>query len=477
MPLPNFRCWLPMGTFALAAALTGGCQSYVDQPLAPGQTAEQLLNRSLASPDLREYLKQNLGHDLADWPPKTWDFETLNWVAFYYNPSLELARTQWAGAQGSIITGAERPNPSISLEPGYAFNLQGEKSPWFPGLSVDIPIETAGKRGKRIAQAQWLAEAARQNVFAAAWQVRADLREALIDGDAAEKRTAAASRQVNAQQKVVDLLEQRRSAGAIAAEEVSTARVALVKAQADADDAARSLLVARSKLAETLGVPVAALEGLTLSADQVSTGRVFTTEELAAARRTALETRADVQSALANYQASQSALQLEIAKQYPDVHLGSGYVYDLGENKFDLSLGVDLPVFNHNEGPIAEAEAGRREAAAQLLAVQAHVIALIDSATAVSASANGQVDGMRKVDAELRNHLAQVHTQADAGAADALDYQTALLDVSASELALIDAQAQAATAAGQLEDALQVPFANLPALAPDTRAPTLATKP
>jgi len=70
-----------------------------------------------------------------------------------------------------------------------------------------------------------------------------------------------------------------------------------------------------------------------------------------------------------------------------------------------------------------------------------------------------------------------VHTQADAGAADALDYQTALLDVSASELALIDAQAQAATAAGQLEDALQVPFANLPALAPDTRAPTLATKP
>jgi len=477
MPPPIFRCWLPLGAVALIAALVGGCQSYVDQPLAPGQTAAQLLNRSLASPDLRNYLQQNLGHDQTDWPPKSWDFETLNWVAFYYNPSLDLARLQWAGAQGSIITGAERPNPSVTLTPGYAFINQGEKTPWFPGVSVDIPIETAGKRSKRIAQAQWLAEAAKQNIFAAAWQVRADLRQALIDGDAAEKRSVVARRGVEAQQHVVDLLEQRRSVGAIAADAVSSARLALVKAQVDADSTERTLLVARSKLAETLGVPLAALEGQTLSADQVSTGRVFTPEELKAARAVALETRADIQSALANYQASQSALQLEIAKQYPDVHLGSGYVYDLGENKFDMSIGMDLPAFNHNEGPIAEAEAARRQAAAQLLAVQAHVIAQIDSAAAISAAAASQVDGLHKVDAELRKHLDQVHAQIDAGAADALDYQTALLDVSASELALVDAQAQAASASGQLEDALQVPFTNLPALSNDTPATIPATKP
>jgi outer membrane protein TolC len=430
----------------------------------------------LTSPELQDYLKKN-GHDLAEWPPKVWDFETLNWVAFYYNPSLELARQQWAGAQGSIVTGAERPNPSIALTPGYAFNLQGEKTPWFPGVSVDIPVETAGKRGKRIAQAQWLAEAARQNIFAAAWQVRADLRQALIEGDAAEKRVVAAQRQVEAQQRVVDLLEQRRSAGAIAADAVSSARLSLVKAQVDAANGERAQLVARSKLAEILGVPLAALAGQMLSADQFDAGRGLTPEQLVAARMVALETRADIQSALANYQASQSALQLEIAKQYPDVHLGSGYVYDLGENKFDLSVGMDLPAFNHNEGPIAEAEAGREQAAAQLLAVQARVIAQIDSAAAVSAAATGQVDGMRKVDAELHKHLDLVHAQVAAGAADSLDYQTALLDVSASELALIDAQSQAAAAAGQLEDALQVPFTNLPALSQDVRVPTLATKP
>src|SRR5471032_832178 len=117
MPLPTFRCWLPLGAVALVAALAGGCQSYVDQPLAPGQTATQLLNRSLASPDLRDYITKSLGHEVTEWPPKTWDFEMLNWVAFYYNPSLDLARLQWAGAEGSIITGAERPNPSVTFTP------------------------------------------------------------------------------------------------------------------------------------------------------------------------------------------------------------------------------------------------------------------------------------------------------------------------------------------------------------------------
>ena len=58
---------------------------------------------------------------------------------------------------------------------------------------------------------------------------------------------------------------------------------------------------------------------------------------------------------LAEYQASQSALQLEIARQYPDVQLGPGYEFDQGDNKWMLGLGVTLPVFNQNQGAIAAA--------------------------------------------------------------------------------------------------------------------------
>jgi len=472
MPLTGFNRYALLWAMALAATLSGGCQQYVDEPLDAGKTAAQLLDRSLDNPALRDFLQQNLGRDLAEWPRKSWDFETLNWVALYYNPALQVARAQWAQARGGILTGAERPNPTIAIAPGYDFNPSpGTISPWLPLVTLDLPIETAGKREKRIQQAHWLAEAAKQNVFVAAWQVRADLRQALIDWDAAGKRAAITREQIAGQQRVLDLLQQRLQIGAIAADELSATRLALVKAQSDAGSAARTQGVARARIAEVLGVPLSALEGLDFSTAAVATGKNFSPAELSAARAVSLQTRADILAALANYQASQSALQLEIAKQYPDIHLGPGYQYDTGDSKWSLSIGADLPIFNQNEGPIAEAKAARQLAAAQVLALQAHIIAQIDSAAAANAAAVGAVDDLHNIDAELQKHLTSVRAQTDAGAADQLDYQTALLDTGAGELALIDAQAQAASASGQLEDAFQVPFANLPAVQKDPASP------
>jgi hypothetical protein len=54
-----------------------------------------------------------------------------------------------------------------------------------------------------------------------------------------------------------------------------------------------------------------------------------------------------------------------------------------------------------------------------------------------------------------------MRAQLEAGEADQLDYQTSVLDLNAGAVALIDAEARAATATGQLEDAFQVPFADL----------------
>jgi len=54
------------------------------------------------------------------------------------------------------------------------------------------------------------------------------------------------------------------------------------------------------------------------------------TPDFGRSRRQALQGRADVLAALSDYAASESALQLEVAKQYPDVHLNTGYEYDQG---------------------------------------------------------------------------------------------------------------------------------------------------
>jgi outer membrane protein TolC len=439
-----------------AITLSNGCVRYQPRPVALNETASALDSRSLTNTDLRQFLSTNLGREFAEWPMKTWDFETLTWAAFYYHPSLDVARAQWAVATAGRKTAAGRPNPTVSANPGYNFNAMSGLSPWIPGGSFDWPIETAGKHAKRISRAEHLAEAARWNIATAAWQVRSGLRAAMIDAVTTRRRRELLQQQFEAQQSVVQLLEQRLAVGHASVFDVSTARVPLVKLQADLTDARRVEAESRARLAEAIGVPARAVEMFSVRYPLAADAAVNLTSE--EARQGALQHRADVLSALATYEASQANLRVEIARQYPDLHVGSGYQWDQGENKWNLALSVELPILNRNEGPIAEAQARRQEAAVQLLALQARVIAEIDRATASHRATHEQLTDTQRVREAVRDRLKLVEARLTVGGADQLEYQTARTELSASELILLDAEMKRAQAAGQLEDALQIPF-------------------
>src|SRR5262249_28796021 len=131
--------------------------------------------------------------------------------------------------------------------------------------------------------------------------------------------------------------------------------------------------------------------------------------------------RSDILGALAEYEAAQSALQLEIAKQYPDVHLSTGYQWDEGENKWSIGLSAEIPVLNRNQGPIAEAEARRSESAARFVALQAKVIAEIDRAVAVLRVAQEHLTSLDALLASQQKLREAVEAQLRAGAADQLE--------------------------------------------------------
>ena len=209
------------------------------------------------------------------------------------------------------------------MTPAYDTQIPGNASPWMFGLTLDMPIETAGKRGKRIAQAEHLSEAAKWNFISAAWQTRSHVRAALLNLYVAHETESLLAQQESAQSNVVRLLEGQLAVGAISDFEVTQARVALETTQLSRQDAIGQLNQARVQLAGALGLPLHALAGIDFS----FAGLNQFPKELAAPeiRRDAILNRADVRGALAEYAASQSELQLEIARQYPDVHLNPGY--------------------------------------------------------------------------------------------------------------------------------------------------------
>jgi cobalt-zinc-cadmium efflux system outer membrane protein len=134
---------------------------------------------------------------------------SLTLAAFYFHPDLEVARAQWRVAEAGALTAGARPNPSVSASPGYDGGIPGNYSPWLIPVTLDIPIETAGKRAKRIAEAEKVAESARWSFVTAAWQVRSNVRDALLDFQMSGRRAALLQKQFAAQTEIVKLLQQR----------------------------------------------------------------------------------------------------------------------------------------------------------------------------------------------------------------------------------------------------------------------------
>ena len=443
---------LPMASLCLA-----GCVHYQPRPLDLSTILDRYQVRTLQDAGLARAVEP--AH-LPAWPPDVWDLQALTFAGLYFHPDLSVARASWDLARAGLITAGERPNPDVSLGPGYNSSTPANTiTPWILNFNLDFTIETAGKRGIRVDQAKRLADSSRYKVADTAWQVRARLRQALLDLFTSTEVAAALDRQRAIQENNVMLFQRQLDAGEISRFQMSQARLMLNTLRLSLLDAQRQQRDARVRLATAVGLPASAIEDVRFGLDVFRRSPAEIPD--AAARRQALMNRADVLGALSDYEASQAALQLEIARQYPDFHLGPGYQMDQNANKWTLLFGATLPAFNRNRGRIAEAEARRLVAAAQVEAIQARALGAIDRALAAYRSALAKVAMAEQMIGELQAAEQTAQQQLNAGDISQLELGIVQVELAGRELARLEALAQAQQALGDIEDAMQRP-ADLP---------------
>ncbi|WP_395118467.1 TolC family protein [Rhodanobacter sp. FW102-FHT14D06] len=440
------------------AVLLAGCASYQARPLSPATQAAALDQRTLDAPRLRHFLAASVPATTAAHPTGAWDLTALTFAALYYQPDLDLARAKLATARAGITTAKQRPNPTLDFSLNYDASSP-IAVPFTVGPVVNFIIETFGKRGYRTAQAQHALAAARWDLATTGWQVRSHVRTALLDLWAARQRLQLACRRLTLQQQLVSLIDKRLAVGE--ASSLDSTREHINRAQLDlaVQDLERAMGEARVQLATAIGVPVQALDGVSLSFQAFEQPPSSAqTPASGALRERALTQRTDVQASLADYEASQSALQLQIAHQYPNLTLGPGYNYDLGDNRYLLGFGGELPIFNQNQGPIADAVARRAQAAATFEALQARIIGAIDQGTVAY---RGTMQSLAHADALLadaRRRRQQIESAFQAGQADRPTLVTAELELASIEASRFDALVAQRQALAALEDALQQPL-------------------
>jgi outer membrane protein TolC len=438
---------------ALLLIMLAGCASYVPQPLSADTSALRFAARSFSNPGLQRFL---VAHAQPANPAR-WDVNALTLAALYFQPDLAVLQAQQQLAATGVGVARQRPNPSLDFSPAYNSNALAGMSPWILGGVLNLPLETAGRRADRISEASALADAARLDSTAAAWQVRSQVRRALLDDAAARQAVTRLQQALALQQQVRAAVQRRFAAGDAARPELDAAQAAVTDAQLQLTLATGRVAATQVALAAAIGVPVSALEPITLSFDAFDRVPPATLPS-AAVQRSALTRRADLLAALARYAASESALQLAVAQQYPNLQIGPGYKWDQGANKWSLGISLTLPLFNHNQAQIAQARAQREVAAAQFLALQAHAIAQTERALADYRAAVSTLADAQDLVATQQARAAAAQRAFSAGDTDRSMLARARLQTLTADGTHQAALMQAQRAAGALEDALQQPL-------------------
>jgi cobalt-zinc-cadmium efflux system outer membrane protein len=442
--------WLVV-TLALAA----GCASFEAKPLFPEATLASFESHSLKNSDLRKFIEANLHHEMNPWPPKSWDLHLLTLAAFYYHPDLDVARARWQVADAGIVTAGARPNPSLGVTPQFVTNSPSGVSPWIFTLSLGIPIETAGKRGYRIRRAEHLSRAALWNMATVAWTVRSRLRKSLLELYAFRQKETLLRKQAKIKEDIVQLLQKRLDCGQISRPVLTQAQITLDQNRLSYGEAQKQAAASHLRLADAMGLPPEALKEIEISFDLLE--KLPATLPSREMQRRALLNRADILSALADYEAAQAALQLEVAKQYPDIRLGPGYEFDQGENQWALGFYIPLPILNRNQGPIAQAEARRKESAAKFMALQARAVGEVSLSLAGYSLSLRNLKTAKSLYAAQETQEESVHALFDSGQVDRLALLSAQQILVPIALARLEAFSQAQSDLGTLEQSMQYP--------------------
>jgi outer membrane protein TolC len=449
----------------LLAVAAAGCSTaqYRPRPLDQEAALAEYAQRDANAEGLRGFAAAN-GHAPAEWPPAQWGLRELTLLGLYFHPDLRIARARADLAHAQQAAASQRPPAGMRVRPEHhSRDLEEEKGPWTLGIEFEIPVGGQGRRDALAQRGAFLADAADLDVAAAAWRVRAGVRDRFLDLQSARDALSGLEARAAAQREVVALVERRVQAGMLSSQDLATEKLALAQVEATRDEQSAAAAGALSDLALALGVPLEVARPMALRFPGDATAVPV---DPAALQRLALQNRLDVYRRLLEFGAADAEVKLAIAAQNPGITLGPGYAWDQGDNVWSLAVGMSLPSPARARAQLREGEAQREVAAQQFLATQVEAVAATEAAAAGYRAAQERLESARRRMAQQQAQEARVQRQFDAGGADRLQRTQARMETLLAEDALHRAALETRRALGRLEDAVQRPlfgdFDNLP---------------
>jgi outer membrane protein TolC len=436
------------------------------------------------SATVAEYSARRLDSLSPELPPPSAGWDRAQWLtaALRLNPRLAEQRAEVDAVAAGERTAAERPNPSMQLFAEYLTSA-AQSTAWLYGLSMDFLLRQPGERGRAQRRAALQTALAKSDLAESLWQVRAALRQALLDAVSAQDESALLQSLVAQRRALLAADRTRLEAGDIARAQVLADELELSHAQQRQQQSRVRSADAMGRLATAVGVPVAALEVVPLRWSGWDEIDSLSVDSASRWRTEALIGRPQVIHALREYDLAEVGLQSELAKRWPQIHVTPAYawggegvrqntLYDIA-TEAGVAVSFEIPIFNQHQGPIGEAVARRTAAGEHLKSVQAEIFGEIDRAElAWPAAQQAWSDTRRAAEIAQRQRQAEQHALA-AGEVERASVLSAEIAATEAQLSVLQSAYTAEMVFGALEDAYRRPLQGnegqwLPAASPQS---------
>lgn len=376
----------PMRHWLLMLALTLPACSQVQFLAKPIPQQENQVSIHTADPT-QEGFKQYLAVQSPEtqWPIAQWDLNALTLSAWYFHPTLKVAKSDYAVALAGITAAGLRPQIGLNGLIGKSNQANGDIRPFLYNLQFDIPIVTNGKREINIEIARHQADVAKIQLGEKAWQLRYQLSADILDR--AELMTTQSNLK-QLQQAQFDLLhafEKRLQTGMIGKAELLPIQLQYEQSKWQFAQNQIQLKQLEQKIVHDAGLTeqhlnttsFASLDLSQLLIRVIESAKHGASAPLANAlniQAVAMKNRMDIQRGLAQYAQAEAKLKLEIAKLRPDISLSPGVAYEFGDQVWSLGIGGLLNLLNRSSDLWKQAEAVRQNEADRFYALQHQIV-------------------------------------------------------------------------------------------------------
>lgn len=434
-----------------------GCikHQYKPEPIQTKQTYHQALDKDHQQDDFKSFLLEN-NYDISEWPIKKWDLELLTLTALYFNPTIKVAASDLAISDAREITAGQKRNPRLDIPFEQQFEL--DETPWLIGIIGEFLFERKEKRQARIDQARAEKRRAEINLERQAWQIYSVINKNLIGFFSAQRNKEYLNVQSDLLSQNLSLLKRRQELGQVSQFEVSSIRLQLQQLQLRVSDQDFIINNTFHNLISKTGLQADKFDKQALISDKFEEHAFFIISPEKELREKTVTNHLDIRIKLQEYEMLEAALRLEIEKQYPDINLSPGFLFEQGDAIWALGAAWVLPVFHNNEGQILEALALRNRKQAEFIELQTNIL---NELSRRHQNYFDKLDSYNRTQAlleDLDSRLAQIKKQFDLGYADSLSVVHAQLEYEKANQALFSIKVDLLNTLQQLEEITQQPF-------------------